>query len=119
MTPGQLILSILSIGLGAVLGCWGVLTYFNAQNKGLWQSTEAHILGAIAELKKQISEIRSDREKDHERIHQMELAFLSLKGEMAEKYLSRPEFNRMREGIETQVAQVRTFCSRKQGEASS
>jgi len=119
MTPGQLTLSILGIAISTVLGCWAVLTYFNAQNKSLWVSTESHILNAIAELKKQISEIRSEREKDHERIHQVEMSFERLKGDMAAAYVSRPEFNRYREESSTQVSQLRTYCARKHGEASS
>lgn len=118
MTPSQLILSILGIAISTVLGCWGVLTYFNGQNKSLWQSTESHILVAISELKKQIQEIRNDREKDHERIHQVELAFERVKADMAAVYVSRPEFNRFREDCARDIAQMRTMCARKHGEAS-
>lgn len=94
------------------------MTYFNQQNKSLWQSTESHILGALTELKKQMETMRGDREKDHERTHQVELAFERLKADMAASYVSRPEFNRFREEAAGQVAQLRTFCARKHGEAS-
>lgn len=115
----QLLLGAFGFLLAAILGVWGVLTYFNGQNKTLWASTEGHILEAIRELKKQVSEIRSEREKDHERIHLVELGFKDLKAEMAEKYISRPEINRLREDMSRDVANIRSMCARRHGEASS
>lgn len=119
MSPTQVIFSVLGLGVSIVLGCWGILAYFNRQNRELWESTEKHIMQAIRELKADIARLQDASSEDRERVHQVELSFRDLKAEIADKYASAAALSRLREDCARDIAQMRTYCARKRGESSN
>ncbi len=106
----------------AIVGAIGLIGGLIA---ALISRTEKHLLDAINDLKKEVDELRANRDHDKERIHKIELAFAGQKTAMAEfkadlasMYVSRPEWNRSREDMVAAIAQIRSFCAKRHGEGS-
>jgi hypothetical protein len=102
----------------AIVALVGAITFVGGLVAALVKRMEGHLLEAIAGLRSDVAELRNHRDKDRERVHAIELAFAQMRADMAQAYISRGEHNRIYHETAEQIARVRTFCSKKHGEAS-
>jgi hypothetical protein len=88
----------------------------------LFKHAERSILDRIEAIGESVKDLQNHRDRDKERMHKLEIAFANIgtelanfRAKMAELYVSRGEWNRFRDEMQTSLSRIQTFCLKKHG----